>query len=1398
MRPDTGQELEVILPLGGLAEDAAPSKQSPATARVFRNVVPVDPLTGKERITTRAGFSRLSTRAVCGDGNPIQAVAPFNWPVARRERVLLTGEAQAAVDPEMVTAAFELVQQGSAIACDSLPLWDVVVLLASGQVVIINPEGKVVATIRSPLPVGFTAVGHIVVDEFGGIIFGASVDAAVEGGSGRLWRFTRSEDDVWTEQWAVALEGKVVHFDARGGDLVVLERPMTGEFAGRDELVRIAGSLGEPIVEGRRNVAWPSYTVVLDRYGAAFVSSPPNALRGDPTTAFTERNESWTPRELPNWKTRIHAWFDGLRPLGAAEGLADGEAVPRLADARRFASGFGMTEDTTTRDLFVDPDGDFAAPVWDADAFGGVGAPAFATDTVLLSGPNRDTSDRTKQEALLPGTTESFALFLAVQVDVAALAASTDYRLLSQTGDASDLGVRLKVRPDSGGFELDLEDLSGSRGTGTTTAAAQTAILTIVHAGAGSAASRVRLNGEHISNATFSAIVSGGGWDLGAGVEPVGPRTVFGPHRSIIDHNLLTGAQSVQASYFNPISGSTFLDAPRLYDGTRLAGEANAVNLVGAGASVQIAFPTGDDVTVDGLVTWTTRGSKQAARIRVEASSSGFGAPAATWVFEVEPAPAGATFPYRHYFDLGQSATYEFWQVFVTDFEGSGSDVWGLTELALVQRAEHQSLTLLEPAGLDAYQDGAPFKLGEALVLMSPTEPGALNIGASSVDPATATDVENVEGYLAHRFGVAHLLPADHLYYGAGNYPVGVGDVTAAATDRGANNAPGGILAKYAPNGGLIAAKTGAGYGYGAAVDDAGFVWSVGSRQTSGDAVWARRIRDEGDRLLPDGEGALLLAGSSEVEPANAPIVPRVDGAGTLHLPLVRASGENRYLRIQSDGDEISTWIPADRTAPTGVALGPDAVDVTAGTAFGAEWSYLTTVGVRAAVSKLTLVGSRETGETRQRAVGVATVSCGDVFVHDVETGQQLAIGATEVFDETARIASTSAYGRVFLSDGRRSMVYDPRAGTLAKMAASGYGAAPAGFGLVELWQGRLIMGRLEDDPAAVLATARGDVEDYDLFPPVPLQGQAFVLAGLDRIGRLPEPVTALAAVDDDVLVIATTTSLFALSGDPTQGAGLDTISTEVGMPLGQSWCRDPFGRVYFLDDAGRVWRWSRGDGLQELTSNTVRERLRRIDWTVYAPELRWAHYADGFFLYVVPRNLVAESRAHLFWSARKGAWSEVTFDDLGLQPMCSAQLDGDNEATRLHVVGCADGFLRYLDRTATTDDGFRIDGEVLVGPIGIPTGRGMLRFQNLEVDMASEHGGALVAVHAGDTAEQPGRACFDWPIGPGANGPKLARVKGRWLWLKFRSRALGESFGIERASVNVRAAGLRRTRRHA
>ena len=1384
---EPGRTVEILPPLGGLAEDQPTSKQDPRTTRVMRNVVPVDPRTGKMRLSSRAGFSRLTSLPVCGADNPIQALAPFNRALTRTQRVTLTSAPQAGVTPAQVAAVWTLAQQGPIVALDVLPLWDVAVLLASGQVVIVNPDGATVATVRSPVPVGFAAVPHLVVDEFGGLVFGASIDVAVEGGSGRLYRYTRDENDVWAQDWELALEGRVVHFDARLGELAVIERPVGGERAGRDQLVRVAGALGEPIVESRRDVAWPAYTVTLDRLGSAFVASPPNALRGDPATAFTERNESWTPRELPDWKTRIHAWIDGLRPTSGIEGLLAGDRVGRYDDARLLPSGFGVTEDTTQRALEADANGDFEAPEWDPDAFGGLGAARFATSTVVASGLNRDTSDRTKQEALIPGTSDKWALFLLFQIDVEALVAIGQGRVLSHVGDGNQLGLRLVASPSGTGFQVEVDDLSGTRGTGTVTAAAHTMLLTLYHDGAASGASRLRINGAHVTNTTFSRLVTGGAWDIATNTEHPGPMTVFGQHRAPAAHcNVAAEATSWTANgAITPSIGE------RLRDGVVSGGSSNRVKLTVGGITLRAQFNGLALPTVDGFAVWTSNAGSQALRVRVTASNVGFGTVQRTWDYTLEER---TQFPARHWLDFGDQATYEFWELQVLEARGSGRD-WGVTEVEFLRRAEHEELGAPLADGSAAILEGAPMWLGEALLLLEPTEPGAANIGGSSVDPATATDVENVEGSLAHRFGIAHLLPADHLYHGAGNFPVGVGDVTAAATDRGANNAPGGVLAKYAPNGALLAAKTGPGYGYGAALDDDGFVWSIGPRQASGSQPWLRRLRDDGQRLEVTGEGTVTLSGDTESEPAARPIVPRVDGAGILHLPLVRAAGEARYLRVDEDGNEVSSWPLASGLTPTGVALGPDVVTVDETLARGAEWAYLAAVGGTSSVARLALIGSRETGETRQRSVGLATVSCGSVFVHDIETGELLEVGGAEVFDERARIASVAAFGRLFLSDGRRAMVYDPRTRGLAQMRASGYGAAPSGFGLCELWQGRLVLGRLEDDPAAVLATARGDADNYDLLPPVPLQGQAFVLAALDRIGRLPEPVTALAAVDDDLLLIATTTSLAVLSGDPTQGAGLDNISTEVGMPLGQAWCRDPFGRVYFLDDAGRVWRWGRQDGLQELSSSTVRERLQRVDWSVYAPELRWAHYAGGFFLYLVPRSLVAEPLAHLFWSSKPGSWSEVTFDELALQPTASAQVDGDNEATRLHVIGCADGHLRYWDRTASTDDGRRIDSDVLIGPVGAD-GLAMLRASHLEVDMAQEQGGALAELHAGDTAEQPGRRVFSWPIGGGPNGPKARRVKARWLWLRLRGRVTGEPWAFERGSFKVQSAGRRRTRR--
>jgi hypothetical protein len=164
------------------------------------------------------------------------------------------------------------------------------------------------------------------------------------------------------------------------------------------------------------------------------------------------------------------------------------------------------------------------------------------------------------------------------------------------------------------------------------------------------------------------------------------------------------------------------------------------------------------------------------------------------------------------------------------------------------------------------------------------------DMSGSATTASTATEIEHLEGYLAHKWGISHLLPNgygasakdDNDYYlnhpfgdaSGGTYYPGKGsggtstlDANPAETALASTNP---ITAKYDGNtGAFMWAYAGSGMGYGIAVDKSDDVYIVGTdaageaTPTSTTAVVARKLIDKGSTVsaaTSDGAWALTSA----------------------------------------------------------------------------------------------------------------------------------------------------------------------------------------------------------------------------------------------------------------------------------------------------------------------------------------------------------------------------------------------------------------------------------------------------------------------------------------------------------------------------------------------------------
>ena len=321
---------------------------------------------------------------------------------------------------------------------------------------------------------------------------------------------------------------------------------------------------------------------------------------------------------------------------------------------------------------------------------------------------------------------------------------------------------------------------------------------------------------------------------------------------------------------------------------------------------------------------------------------------------------------------------------------------------------------------------------------------------------------------------------------------------------------------------------------------------------------------------------------------------------------------------------------PSCSSAIVAVAAGLDVIQPADLLPCGADYLAVALAGRACGAHRVDLIERESIEVDGPRGVGILAVSGGEAVAYNLRTGAQLVVGAGEQFDASRIVRGVQAFGRLFLSDGLVVRVFDPLRRSFTVLKGRFHGKPPSGFAEVELHAGRLYMAGSPEDPRGLFATARGEPTDFDIAPPVPLRGQAFTLAALDRIGAVPHGITGLASLGDDVMVVWTARSMHVLNGDPTEGGGLDLVTPDIGMSKGAPWTRSPEGELYWIDDYGSPWRYTRGGSPERIGVGRIDETLRRLDLRNVRPALVWSREDDGLHIFLTPRGLRAESPAPL------------------------------------------------------------------------------------------------------------------------------------------------------------------------
>lgn len=723
-------------------------------------------------------------------------------------------------------------------------------------------------------------------------------------------------------------------------------------------------------------------------------------------------------------------------------------------------------------------------------------------------------------------------------------------------------------------------------------------------------------------------------------------------------------------------------------------------------------------------------------------------------------------------------------------------------------------------------------------------------------DTSGDSECERIEGYLAHKWGIAHILPVGHPFYLTKGPPRAAGVATESLPFllNSVNGICGKLGAanrdlKWVVTGRLAAgsfpAVAAAGVGYGVTVDADGNVYTTGPLSTGAtapvDNSIVRKIIDNGTSATISG----AVAGTNSATPSSptgawSKTSNDLAGTGTVQSwtyktpRLASDTFSNLYLpwhltTLVTYPASLAVWDKTGAFHLTGVndyrtsfnspglAVVPDPVVPDYASDF-AGGSALQTA--RAEFANLGTTNDANVAHPSVHQVKFATATANTGSARSV-TNLAIAGGALKKwtsgsvtdpagagtlaspqFSTTSqRFAATVHSGQLFFTDTVKAFVYDPKTDTLKEWKSRTAGKLPQRFMLMETWRGRVVLARFQDDPHLWFMLAQGDPYDADTAPPVVTPVQA-IEGSLAKAGLPSDIINSVYAFNDDFLFIGGDHSIALLRGDPMAGGEIDLVSDEIGTAFGPVWAKSPEGQVFFFSSRGGVYSVAPGGTPQSIShqpgiGRSIEKRLQAVNLSTYYVQLLWNTKDDGLHVLFLPygNSPTGTQVQGWFWERATNAWWPDEYGYLSnqtVQPTAAIVLDGDLPNDRRLVFGCEDGYMRLWDELALSDDGLIVDARATIGPLVGKEADSQVRYMDPEIVLANDQQGARVHFFGADVPDVPGLPVQSFTVQPGLNLPSF-RLTAGYVWMQIRGALAGSRFAFEHAKIQAVSAGRKR-----
>lgn len=374
------------------------------------------------------------------------------------------------------------------------------------------------------------------------------------------------------------------------------------------------------------------------------------------------------------------------------------------------------------------------------------------------------------------------------------------------------------------------------------------------------------------------------------------------------------------------------------------------------------------------------------------------------------------------------------------------------------------------------------------------------------------------------------------------------------------------------------------------------------------------------------------------------------------------------------------------------------------------------------------------------RLVTLVAVSQGNVYVADVGdtawTSPTNNAGATPPLNITGIVRSAPNNQKLYFADGTNARYYVPATNSIETwtLTAGTYPSDSAGNlpRLITTWRGRTVLSGLIEDPQNIFASKVSDPHNFDYAPSSPSANDAWAM-NIAPLGSIGDVVNCLIPFSDDEMIVGCDGSISVIRGDPTYGGETYTVSKSIGMAFGEPYAIAPDGAVYFFANRPGIYRMEPRSKPVRISA-PIDELLRTVDTGTNVIFMLWDDAEKCLEVFISPLSAPAAT-IHYTWEQRTGGWVQRIFATNNHNPLCGCIVDGNEAGDRVPVIGSWDGYVRALDRDATTDDGTNISSEVWIGPLVTPNLDEVL-LHDLQAVLGESSGNVTLDVFLGDTAE--------------------------------------------------------------